>query len=68
MPSHLHGMNGQYPMINYTTDGTTRWGHSTQNGDWWFMSVADSVHPTGGNEYHNIMQPWIAIHIWKRCL
>ena len=32
LPKHQHSTNGQYPMINYTTDGTTKWGHSTQNG------------------------------------
>ena len=23
---------------------------------------------TGNSNWHNVLQPWIAIHIWKRCL
>lgn len=66
MPSHNHSTNGQHSAINYNNGSTTKWGHSTSNGDWWFMTVTESVQYTGGNQKHNNLSPYISIYLYKR--
>ena len=62
MPSHTHGFYGaltgvDLPITNYGNE----WSPTTTS-----WKKEDAIAPTGGNQAHNNMPPYIVVYIWKR--
>lgn len=61
MPSHIHG---SYYRARYTATGST-WGIDPgTRGDW--NDGVNVVQPTGGDQAHNNMPPYIVAYCWHR--
>lgn len=63
MPSHNHSMN-----IPISTDVLLNGGIAYQltNKKTDMLRPSDYINTSGGNEYHNNIQPYITVYFWKR--
>ena len=64
MPSHNHS-NGSYTKLGISNGSNTTQGVDSSSGELNLINTAD-IQATGGGTAHSIMNPYIAVYMWKR--